>query len=154
MKINITAFTLLPLLLNACASSPRKVVLESTTDFPPPGAVVERSVDLGFGFRRVVLAEPVQVSFESIGHFEFLYYDKQRLCQVSSYSVSPSGKYALYQDGPSGKLFLFCPAANNLIQLTSHYVGYADSFQWHEDTKTVDVGFTTGWKSKRTFPIQ
>ena len=49
-----------------------------------------RTTDLGFGFRRVVLAEPSQASFESIGHFEYLYFGDRRLCQVDACSVSPS----------------------------------------------------------------
>ena len=151
---NFAALLLLPFLLSACVSSPRKVALQPSGDFPPAGATVECTVDLGFGFREVTLAQPTRCSFESIGHFGYLHHDKQRLSQVGSYSISPSGNYALYQDGPSGKLFLFCRTSNTLTQLTSHFVGLADSYQWHEDTQAVGVGFATGWKSKRTFSIQ
>jgi hypothetical protein len=83
MKSTILTVAATLLLLSGCATSPR----------------VERTTDLGFGFRRVVLAEPSQSSFESIGHFEYLDFDDHRLCQVGACSVSPSGRYAIYQDG-------------------------------------------------------
>lgn len=149
----IAAMVLLTILLSACATLPRKVALHPSGEFPPPGTVVEHTVDLGFGFKEVTLAEPVQVAFESIGHFGYLYYGQQRLSRINKCSVSPSGKHAIYQ-GASGELFLFCRADNSLTQLTTRSVGYAGSFQWHEDAKTVDVDFTFTWKSKRTFPIQ
>jgi hypothetical protein len=107
-------------------------------------SVVERSTDLGFGFRRVVMAEPVNTSFESIGHFEYLYYGDKRLCQLDTCSVSPSGRYAVYQDGPSGNLFLFRRADSRQIQLTSQFVALVETFDWHEDTGTVAAHFTSG----------
>lgn len=152
MKL-IAALVLLAISLSGCATLPRKVALEPSGEFPPPGTVVEHMVDLGFGFKEVTLAEPVHVDFESIGHFGYLYYGKQRLSRIDKCSVSPSGKYAIYQ-GPKGKLFLFCRADDSLTQLTDRSLGYADSFQWHEDAKTVEVDFTFSWKSKRKFPIQ
>jgi hypothetical protein len=108
----------------------------------------ERSTDLGFGFRRVVLAEPSQSSFESVGHFEYLYFGDHRLCQVGACSVAPSGRYAVYQDGPSGNLFLFCRVDRQRTQLTKEFAGLADSFQWHEDTGTVDVRFAPAGTTK------
>ena len=89
MKSIILSLVVLPLFLSACTSVPQ----------------VERTTDLGFGFRRVVLAEPSSSSFESIGHFEYLYYRDLRLCHLGDCSVSPSGSYVIYQDGPSGYLF-------------------------------------------------
>lgn len=125
-----------PMLLSGCAK------------VQPPRAVVERTTNLGFGFRRVVFAERISWSFESIGHFEYLYYDDQRLCQVGACSVSPSGRYAVYQDGPSGNLFLFRRADRRSTQLTTAFAGLADSFQWHEDSGTVDVRFASAGTPK------
>jgi hypothetical protein len=67
--------------------------------------------------------------------------------------VSPTGKYAIYQDGPSGNLFLFCRADRKTAQLSSAFVGLADSFVWHEDTGTVDVQLEAG-RGIKTFTLQ
>ena len=43
---------------------------------------VECTENLGFGFRRVVIAEPAPPNakvFEAIGHFEYLFYRDQKL---------------------------------------------------------------------------
>ncbi len=113
---------------------------------------MEQTTELGFGFRRIVLAEPVETPFESIGHFEYLYYKDQRLCQLGACSVSPSGRYAIYQDGPSGRLFIFSSADIKVTQLTGDFIAFADSFQWHEDVNTVMVHFMGGQRA-RTFAL-
>jgi len=59
MKTNIFSLLMIPLLFSGCATASR----------------VERTTDLGFGFRRVVLAEPSRSSFESASHFEYLFYN-------------------------------------------------------------------------------
>ena len=127
----------LPLLLSGCATTP----------------VGEHTTDLGYGFRRVVLAEPSQSSFESIGHFEYLYFGDRRLCHLGECSVSPSGQFAIYQDGPSGYLFLFHPADGRLTQLTSRFVALVDRFEWHEDRKAVDAHLAAG-HGVQTFTLQ
>ena len=128
MKNSILTFAFLPLFLSACATAPR----------------AERTTDLGFGFRRVVVAEPSASSFESIGHFEYLFFRDRRLCQVGACSISPSGRYAVYQDAPSGHLFLFRPADGRLAQLNSEFVALIDTFEWHEDASAVEAHFTGG----------
>lgn len=115
--------------------------------------VVERVRDLGFGFRDVMFARPVQVSFESIGHFGYLYYGNTQLCQLGKCSVSPSGDYAAYQDGPSGNLYLFHRISGRLTQLTRRYPGFADRFIWHEDQAAVVVRLATWWRPERTYAL-
>jgi len=127
MKSFILIFATLPLLLASCAASP-----------------VERTTDLGFGFRRVALAEPSHSSFESIGHFEYLYFRDRRLCQLGECSVSPSGRFAVYQDGPSGCLFLFRRADGSQTQLTTQFVALVDGFDWQEDAGAVEARFASG----------
>jgi len=137
MRIALFFFAVLPLFLGACTSTPRP----------------ERTTNLGFGFRRVDLAEPVSSSFESIGHFEYLYYRDRRLCHLGDCSVSPSGSYVIYQDGPSGELFLFHREDGQLTQLTSKFVALVDRFEWHEDTHTVEVRLVAG-HGAQTFALK
>src|SRR5581483_4923456 len=70
MKAALFSLTVVTLFLNACAGT------------KSAGVSAERTSNLGFGFRRIVLAEPANASFESIGHFEYFYYHNQRLCQI------------------------------------------------------------------------
>jgi hypothetical protein len=132
MKAMFFTLAVVPLFLSACASKP----------------IVERTTDLGFGFRRVVLAQPVKTSFESIGHFEYLYFGDKQLCQVDACSVSPSGKYAVYQDGPTGNIYLFRRFDSKLTQLTSQFIALVDTFDWHEDGNTVAAHFASGHGTK------
>ncbi|HEV2246207.1 MAG TPA: hypothetical protein VGW37_06100 [Terriglobia bacterium] len=136
MKTTIFTLVAIPLLLSGCATNPR----------------VERATDLGFGFRRVIMAEPSQSSFESIGHFEYLYFGDRRLCQVGACSVSPSGRYAAYQDGPSGNLFLFCRVDSRATQLNARFVALVDTFTWHENAHAVEAHFTPG-QGVQTFAL-
>ena len=136
MKCTILSLMALSLFLSACTSTSR---LEETTS-------------LGFGFRRVVLAEPSSAKFESIGHFEYLYYRHRRICSLGDCSVSHSGRFVIYQDGPSGQLFLYRRADGRLTQLTTRFEALVDTFVWHENAGTVDVHFRSGHGS-RTFVI-
>jgi hypothetical protein len=95
------------------------------------------------------MAEPVKGGFESVGHFEYLYYGNQRLCQVGACSISPSGKYAIYQDGPSGELFLFRREEGKLTRLTTRFIGRAKSFEWHEEANNVEAKFVEGQRVER-----
>lgn len=128
MRSTVLSILTVVLLLTACGTTSK----------------VERNVDLGFGFRRVTMAEPSHSSFESIGHFEYLYFGDRRICQLGTCSISPTGKYAIYQDGPSGGLFLFNPGDGLPIQLVQNFVASVDSFEWHEEARFVVVHFASG----------
>jgi hypothetical protein len=98
---------------------------------------VEHVENLGFGFRRVTIAKFNK--FE-LGHYPFLYYRDRLLCQIGSPpSISPSGNFAIYQDGRSGKLILFRRRDEKTTELTSTFVGVAYPFVWHEEQGTVDA---------------
>ena len=104
---------------------------------------VERTTDLGYGFRRFVLAEPVRASFESIGYFEYLYYNDKPLSQIDDCSVSPSGRYVIFQGGPSGNLFLFRRSDCRKTPLTTHFDALVETFEWHEGSGTVVAHFAS-----------
>src|SRR4051794_35172206 len=60
---------------------------------------IEQIEDLGFGFRRITIA---QFNKFELGHFPFFYYRNRLLCQIGAPpSISPSGNFAIYQDGRS-----------------------------------------------------
>jgi len=102
---------------------------------------IERTRNLGSGFRIETRAEPRSSSFESVGHFEYLFYGERKLCQVGQYSVDPSGKFAIYQDAASGILFLFRRADQRVFRLTPKPVGFPGTFLWYERGGTVEVRF-------------
>ncbi len=108
--------------------------------------MVEEEIDLGHGFRRVTLAERVDVGFESIGHFEYLFYRRQKIADVTHCSVSPDGCYAIYHKGSSGHLHLFRRLDRQHTQLTTQFIGLPKSFEWSQDMKAVQVTFDKGLK--------
>ena len=99
-----------------------------------PAISREQDTDLGSGYRSLIL-EP-----ES----PYLYYDKQRICSLGQCAVSPSGAYAIFQEGSSDLLFLFRRADGRRLQLSGGAVATVRSFMWHEDVNTVEVHFETG----------
>jgi hypothetical protein len=137
--VRTTFFALAVLLLfsGACATASR----------------VEKTADLGFGFRRVTLAQRSQSPFESTGHVESLYFRDRRLCQVGACSISPSGQYAIYQDASSGALFLFNPADGEPIQLAQPFVALVDTFEWLEEARIVRVRFINA-RGFQTFTLR
>lgn len=102
---------------------------------------VESIEDLGHGFRCVTIQKPT--SFE-IGHFAYLYYGEQKLCDLGLFSVSNSGGFAVFQDANSGNLFLFRRADGRQTQLTRRFVALVDKFEWDENAGMVRVYFSNG----------
>lgn len=118
---------------------------------------VEGVHHLGFGFRRLSLAEPSGVDFESIGHWDYLYYRNQRLCMLGDCSVSPSGNHVIFQDDErSGNLFLYRRADGQQTQLTNWLqdVATVKRFEWHENEGTVEVQFDTGLSEIYSIPAR
>lgn len=109
--------------------------------------LAERSHSLGAGFR-FVEREVVNPAghWEGVGHFSYVYFHDRELCQCSSggVSVSPSGRFAALQDGPTGKLLLFSVRLNRIVEITKDYVGSADTFAWDEPSGRLTVKFFQG----------
>jgi hypothetical protein len=100
----------------------------------------ETSRELGFGFREVTrsVENPPGV-FEGVGHFGFLYFREQELGQHGTYSISPSGRYVVYQDGPSGDIVLFA-AASRKARVVQKYPGaLVVDFTWGKKEMEVMV---------------
>jgi len=99
---------------------------------------VERSRDLGHGFHRDVIAEQNPPGFfESIGHFEYLFYHKRKLARLDDCLVSPSGDAIVYQEASSGNIFVFNRWSGKTTQLTNKFPGLANQFVWHEGEASV-----------------
>ena len=105
----------------------------------------ESSKDVGFGFREVLRSQTNPPGhWEGVGHFAFFYYKDKELSQFDSYSISPSGQYALFQDGPSGKVMLFKPSTGQVIEVTSKFIALVSGFKWDEPKKSATVLFDGG----------
>jgi hypothetical protein len=113
---------------------------------------VEHVEDLGFGFRRITIAKINK--FGKLDHYPFLYYRNRLLSQiVAPPSISPSGNFAIYQDGRSGKLILFRRHDEKITELTKTSIGLAYPFVWHEDENAVEVELAKEDMSM-VFPLQ
>ncbi len=56
------------------------------------------------------------------GQIRQLYYGKKKLGQLSSYSISPSGQYAAFQDKPAGHIYLYRVDDDHLERLTREFI--------------------------------
>jgi hypothetical protein len=106
--------------------------------------------DLGFGFRRVTIAESNPPnSFESVGYFEYLFYRDRKLARLDECSVSPHGDSVVYQEASSGNIFLFRRAASKTTQLTRKFPGLAYRFAWHEPEGYISIFVVPSSTSKK-----
>jgi len=102
-----------------------------------PKEGVEKTEELGFGFRRLTIAK---FNKAELGHYPFLFYRDRLICQIGAPpSISPSGNFAVCQDARSGKLILFRRADEKTTELTKSFFGVANRFVWHEDQGTVEA---------------
>lgn len=95
--------------------------------------------DLGHGFKYVVRSEETVASFESVGHFAFLYYKETSLGQVGRYSVAPSGRFALYEF--MGTLQLFDAESETATDVTDPPFAVPSAFRWAERERVVTVKY-------------
>jgi len=115
---------------------------------------IESTEDLGFGFHHDVIAESTTGSSESVGHFDYLFYHKRKLSQADKFAVAPSGAAIVYQDGPSGTIFLFRRNDGQVIPLTRRFIGLVERFEWHErdgyiSALTIDSNGNKRWPRLR-----
>lgn len=100
---------------------------------------VESDTPLGFGFHLELIAMPSSSGFESIGHFQFLYYRDRRLAQPGAWSISPLGNFAAYEDGASGDLCLFRSAGGQVSKLAARSATPVKKIEWDEKESYVQV---------------
>lgn len=119
----ITLF-LSPLLAHA------QVLQESTGSLSSGFRIVHRSQVNGPG------------SFEGVGHFSFIYFGDQLLCQCGSGSffISPSGARAIFT-GAQGVTTLFRTRERTTRALTSGFVSSIGHVEWNEPAGKAMVVF-------------
>lgn len=110
---------------------------------PPPGTILsETKRDLGQGYfdvKRSQVNPPGH--WEGIGHFGFVFYREQKLCQCgeAEVSISPQGEFAVFVDEKSGALTLFHAATGSRQRLSEAYIGRPHSSDWQLSHRRVIV---------------
>ena len=110
--------------------------------FGPAHAQVltQTTKELGHGYR---FQESKQINVSGRWHsnqsFKFLYFEKRYLCQCTEFSISPSGKYAIYQFNGSTTIASF---NRHKAQVTSHNKltkGKLMQVVWGKNEKQVEL---------------
>lgn len=94
------------------------------------------SESLGHGYRLVRRSE-VSRGFEGRSHFTDLNFRSQRLGTVGQYSISPSGRFVLFED--TGKLLLFDRQTRKNHEVTDGAFAIPRDFIWSETAGVVDI---------------
>jgi hypothetical protein len=103
---------------------------------------VELTRDVGSGFRMVIKSLPTGPGpFESVAQYHYLFYRDIELGQYDSYSVAPSGKYALLQDAPTGDIVLFASAATQRRVVAKFSGSLARDYVWREGRHEATIRF-------------
>jgi hypothetical protein len=109
----------------------------------PPGTVlIEEWRSIGWGYREVLRSQvTAPTARESIGHFRFVYYRRERLCDCSAREIarSPTGRWALYVDTTSGALMAFDALTRRRKALTTDYVGHPRHTDWQHFPPQVSI---------------
>jgi hypothetical protein len=103
----------------------------------------ESSSSLGSGFRIVHRSQVNGPgSFEGVGHFSFVYFGDQLLCQCGSGSffISPSGASAIFT-GAEGVTTLFRTKARTSTASTAGFVSSIRRVEWNEPAGKAVVVF-------------
>ena len=101
-----------------------------------PGDILSEQVRILRGdfyvVERSIVNEPGL--WEGVGHFGFLYFRGEMLCTCNhgQFSISPSNRYAIFHDGPSGKLQLFDTVTGLTTFVKKNGVENPSSFDWKE----------------------
>lgn len=106
---------------------------------------VEANRELGFGFHEVRRSErsPPGV-WEGMRHSSSLFYMDQELGEFDTYSIAPSGRYALYQDRPTGFLVLFTCTNRQRSTVATFSGTLAKRYEWREAQREAMVFFENG----------
>jgi hypothetical protein len=97
---------------------------------------------IGHGYHLVDRTEDmhgVQGAFEAFAQYSDLYYFRQRLGTPGQYSISPSGRFAMFEE--SGKLKLFDRHTRKTREVTDGSFAVPSRFTWNESAGDVEVEY-------------
>ena len=76
-------------------------------------------------------------AFEELGHFSYLFYKDIKISSYSSYSISPSDRFVIFQDGPTGDIVLFDSKSQDKRILVKYPKSLARTYKWQNDENSV-----------------
>jgi hypothetical protein len=109
---------------------------------------IERVKELGGGLRIEDHAEVSNSTFESIAHYRYLFYKDKKLGHCGYFEFSSSKRYALYQEGISGELFVFDTKSKKNKKISNGFDGLVKKIKWSDDESKVHVQFYDGKPDK------
>lgn len=97
--------------------------------------------DLGHGFH---VQESKQVNVAGRWHsdksFKFLYFGKRHVCQCTNFSISPNGKFAIFQDAANLNIASFNPSKNSITVFNKLPSGKLHEVVWDKkDERKVEL---------------
>lgn len=98
------------------------------------------SQDLGHGYRLVhvtVLNAPG--AFEALAHYQDLYHGLRKLGRVGECHISPSGRYAAFED--DGTLRLFDRHTKRIHDVTDGEFAIPSRFDWDESAGVLEIEY-------------
>ncbi|MCP4487592.1 MAG: hypothetical protein GY820_09800 [Gammaproteobacteria bacterium] len=100
----------------------------------------ERKMNRGKGFHELhkEVVNP-EGHWEGIGHFSYLYFKGELLCQctIGELVFSPDRKFALYLGDENGELSLLNTSTSLVRELSKEYIGYPYDADWNIDQNLV-----------------
>ncbi len=117
-------------------------------NLPPPGTIIsETSRRIRFEYKEVsrsVIND--RNHWEGVGHFSYVYYRDQELCQCSGHEVliSPDGTHAIFVNASSGKLVHFRARAGVRTALSKKYIGHPKRATWESGQVKITVEMVKG----------
>lgn len=105
--------------------------------------------DLGYGFH---LQESKQINVAGRWHsdksFKFLYFGKRHVCQCTQFSISPNGKFVVFQDSANLNIASFNPHKNTITVLSKLPKGKLNEIAWDKkDDRKVEISVNIQDKS-------
>lgn len=100
--------------------------------------------ELGHGYRS---QESQQVNVAQRWHseqsFKFLYFQKRYLCQCSHFSISPSGKYAIFQHASHLNIAVFNQEKSSIQPISKLSEGKLHEVTWGKDERQIEISIAS-----------
>jgi hypothetical protein len=100
------------------------------------------SQDLGHGYRLVQRQQDTSSDpngFEAVAHYADLYYGLRKLGTPGQFSISPSGRYAGFEE--EGRLLLFDRQSRAITDVTDGAFAIPRTFDWNEPAAFLEIDY-------------